>query len=171
MWGVGASSEKPSKRIAVVFYSLDGNTRTVAEQLAEQLGADIFEVKALKPYPAKGPLKILLGGKDATFDRCPKIEPLDFDLSAYESIAIGTPVWADKVAAPMNTFLKEHDFGGKHLALFVSSASGEAEKCLRDLAAKCAREVERVPVLSLKEPAKMDAGALTAQIDEFAKQL
>jgi hypothetical protein len=71
----------------------------------------------------------------------------------------------------MNTFLKEHDFGGKRLALFVSSASGEAEKCLRDLAAKCAREVERVPTLSLKEPAKMDAGALAEQIDEFARQL
>lgn len=171
MWGVGAPSEKPSKRIAVVFYSLDGNTRLAANELAKRAGADVFEIRAVKPYPAKGPLKILLGGKDATFDRCPKIELLDFDLSAYDSIAIGTPVWADKVAAPMNTFLKEHDFSGKRLALFVSSASGEAEKCLRDLAAKCAREVERVPVLSLKEPVKMDKAELSAQIDEFAKQL
>ena len=91
---------------AIVFFSLDGNTRLAACGLAERLGADVFEIRTVKPYPAKGPLKILVGGKDATFDKCPAIQPLDIDLAAYDQVVLGTPVWADKVAAPINTFLK-----------------------------------------------------------------
>ena len=158
-------------RTAIVFFSLDGNTRLAARGLAERLGADVFEIRTVKPYPAKGPLKILVGGKEATFNACPAIEPLDMDVSAYDQVVLGTPVWADKVAAPINTFLKERDLGGKRLALLISSAGGDATKCAQDAATKLGRATEELPLLSLRNPLKMDATDLAAQLDAFATHL
>ena len=158
-------------KTAIVFFSLDGNTRLAACGLAERLGADVFEIRTVKPYPAKGPLKILVGGKDATFDKCPAIQPLGIDLAAYDQVVLGTPVWADKVAAPINTFLKECDLGGKHLALLISSAGGDATKCAADAAAKLGRAADELPLLSLRNPMKMGAADLAAQLDAFAAQL
>ena len=170
-WGVDVPEEGSAMRTAIVFYSLEGNTRLAATELAERLGADVFEIRATKPYPTKGPLKILVGGKDATFNACPAIEPLDIDLAAYDQLVLGTPVWADKVAAPINTFLKGRNLSGKRLALLISSASGEAGKCVQDAAAKLGIAADGLPVLSLKNPLKMDAPALSAQLDAFAAQL
>lgn len=158
-------------RTAIVFYSLDGNTRLAACGLAERLGADVFEIRTVKPYPAKGPLKILVGGKDATFDRRPAIQPLDIDFATYDQVVLGTPVWADKVAAPINTFLKGRDLGEKHLALLISSAGGDATKCAQDAAAKLGRAADELPLLSLRNPTKMDSADLEAQLDAFAAQL
>lgn len=156
---------------AIVFFSLDGNTRLAATGLAERLGADVFEIRTVKPYPAKGPLKILVGGKDATFDKCPAIEPLGIDLAAYDQVVLGTPVWADKVAAPINTFIKGCDLGGKRFALLISSAGGDATKCAADAASKLGHATDELPLLSLRNPMKMDAADLSAQLDAFAAQL
>ena len=158
-------------KTAIVFFSLDGNTRLAACGLAERLGADVFEIRTVKPYPAKGPLKILIGGKDATFDKCPAIQQLDIDLDAYDQVVLGTPVWADKVAAPVNTFLKDRDLGGKRLALLISSAGGDAAKCSQDAAAKLGCTADGLPLLSLRNPTKMDSADLAAQLDAFATEL
>ena len=170
-WGGDVPRERTAMKTAVVFFSLDGNTRLAACGLAERLGADAFEIRTVKPYPAKGPLKILVGGKDATFDTCPAIQPLDIDLAAYDQVVLGTPVWADKVAAPINTFLKGRGLGGKSLALLISSAGGDATKCAQDAAAKLGRTTEELPLLSLRSPTKMGAADLAAQLDAFATQL
>lgn len=157
-------------RFAIVFYSLEGNTRLAATELAKRIDADLFEIRTVKPYPAKGPLKILVGGKDATFDRRPEIERIDADFDVYDLIVIGTPVWADKVSAPINSLLENRSLHGFGIALLVTSASGETDKCADDLAKKAGLRV-KPRTLSLKNPLKMDADELAAQIDAFAAEL
>ena len=119
-------------KTAVVFFSLEGNTRFVAETLKAIIGAELIELKPVKPYPT-GKVSRFLSGKDAIKRATPQLEPYDFDADAYDTIVIGTPVWAGKPTPPINTFLKENDLSGKRTC-FYASIRGESilkKRCSR----------------------------------------
>lgn len=158
-------------RTAVVYYSLEGNTRAAAERLASRLGAQTFEVKTVKAYPRKGLAKFLAGGKDAMFGALPSIEALEMDPSEFDLVVIAVPVWAGKAAAPINSFLQGRSFGGTKVALVVASASGDAQSCVQDLAKKLGKNASGIATLSLKNPGKMPEAELAEAVDRFAEQL
>ena len=59
----------------IVYYSLDGNTKRAAKELAEKIGADTCEILPVKPLPSKGKPSfgtIMKGGGQVTFGICPK---------------------------------------------------------------------------------------------------
>ena len=68
-------------RTLVVFASLGGNTRTVAQAIAETVGADSAEVHLAKPLPT-GFMRYLVGGFTAFLKLKPAIQPVDVDLAA-----------------------------------------------------------------------------------------
>lgn len=105
-------------RILVAFYSMEGNTRLVAGTIAEEAGADILELAPLRELPSKGIKRYFWGGKSAFFRERPKLKPQDVKPEGYDVLFIGTPVWAWTFSPPVNTFLSEHDFSGKRVALF-----------------------------------------------------
>jgi flavodoxin len=116
----------------VAFYSLDGNTRYIAETIAKQLHADLLEIKPKKEYPSQGFMKYFLGGKSAIFKECPKLTNQNINLSDYQNIIIGTPIWAGSYSAPINSFIKQNKIKNKSIALFACHASNEvdaAKKC------------------------------------------
>ena len=92
----------------IVFYSLEGNTKFVAEKTAELTGADILEIKPQKPYPTKGFMKYFHGCKDVMTNKCPKLLPYEFDGDKYDEIIIATPTWAGRYAPPIYTFINEN---------------------------------------------------------------
>lgn len=47
---------------AVVFYSLSGNTQAGAKEIAEGIGADLIELKLVKPFPTEKSKQLALGG-------------------------------------------------------------------------------------------------------------
>lgn len=156
---------------AVIYYSLEGNTRLAATKLAQRIGADVFEIRTVKPYPTKGLRKFLLGGRDSAFGKFPQIERLEVDPSEYDLVVLALPVWAGKAAAPINSFLRGRVFGGARVALLIASASGDATSCAKDLSVKLGRAQQSMPTLSLRNPGKMPAAELDAQLDAFADQL
>lgn len=158
-------------RSAVIFYSLEGNTRTAANQLAKALGADLFEVRTVKDYPKRGLAKFLVGGKDSSFGRSPALQPLEVNPADYDLVVLALPMWAGKAAAPINSFIKSHDFGSTKVAFMISSASGDAASCAKDLATKLRRKVGNIATLSLKNPGRMAPAELTNQLDGFVRNL
>lgn len=120
----------------VVYYSLDGNTKAAAERIAAELQCDIARIEPEKPITAKGFKRILIGGKQATFNEKPPIKPLGADLGEYELIILGTPVWAGKAAAPVWTFVNTCGACERIYALFTLSGSGENVKCVHRLEKK-----------------------------------
>ena len=158
-------------RAAVVYYSLEGNTRAAAECLARRLGAKLVEVKTTKAYPKKGLRKFLVGGKDSMAGSTPPIEPVDLDPASLDLVVLALPMWAGKAAAPVNSLLKKVNLSGTRVALMVSSASGDASSCVADLAGKLGAKAADLPVLSLTNPGKMDAASLGAKVDGFASSL
>jgi DNA-binding transcriptional ArsR family regulator len=118
-------------RACVIFYSFSGITRRVAEGIRDASGCDLIEVRARNPYTAltaytKG---ILRSRKEA----CDPIEPAEIDVSDYDLLIIGTPVWVSKPAPPANTMIRAlKGCEGKMVVVFTTylNQPGEALQIL-----------------------------------------
>ena len=109
---------------AIFYYSYSGNTRKVAQVLAEYLrqrsAVEIIELQA-KDEPSS-----FLGQcKRAFWHKQADIESINPDLSGYDLICLGSPVWAFGPAPAVNTFLKQcQGASGKKVVLFTTYGSG-----------------------------------------------
>lgn len=113
----------------VVYFSFDGNTKFIAEKVAETIGAEIMELKTDKKYPTEGFKKYFWGGKSVIFGEKPKLTNESIDLSQYKTIIIGTPVWAGSYTPLVKSFISQYKIKDKQIALFASHGGGGAEKC------------------------------------------
>ena len=120
-------------KIAVIYFSLEGNTKYTAEKIAAKIGADLIQLIPVKEYPTGKISKYFWGGKSATFGETPKLEPYHFDQSQYDLVILGTPIWAGTFAPPLRTFIRENKLTGKKVALFACCSGGSAEKCFDQL--------------------------------------
>ena len=164
----GSKKETPKEetpKMLVLYYSQTGNTKAVAEEIATKLGADIEEIVAANPYD---------GDFQATIDRCkqeheqgniPDIQPLKADVSNYDIIFIGYPIWFGTYAPPVHKFLLGVDLSGKKLVPFCTFGSGGLESSVGDL--KHAQpNAELMPGYGVRA-ARMDA--MPAEVDQFLK--
>lgn len=156
---------------AVVFYSLEGSTKAVAERLAKELDAKLITIESEKNYPTSGFAKFMVGGKDALFGTLPKLKPYSFDDAAYDTVVLATPVWADHAAAPMRAFLAEHKLEGKKVGAAILSGSGDASKCVADIAKSLGRSVDGITTMSMKNEEAQDTRAVANAVSGFAQNL
>lgn len=153
-------------KTAIVYYSLQGNIRYVAEKISEKLGADLIELIPVKAYPDKGMVKFIWGGSAVTFRKKPKLEPYKFDPADYDLVILGTPVWAGSFTPPLRTFLEDNDLTGKNIAVIVTSAGGDTAKCISSL--KTASKAESFAAeLSLVDPKDKPSDENEKKIDAF----
>lgn len=127
----------PGKAL-VVYYSRTGNTRKVAETLAEALGAETEEIVAKKPR--KGLRGWFFSGAEASRKIPAEIEPAKKDPAAYDLVAIGTPVWAWTVASPVRAYLERHGKDIKQAAFFCTMGSAGAEKTFTAMEELCGKK-------------------------------
>ena len=120
-----------SKKL-VVFYSKTGNTKLVAETIAKKAKADVEELKWKKEIKSTGPMKYVRGGFNSSLKRKIKIEPLVKNIDDYDTIIIGTPIWASKMNPAIRTFLKDHPLQNKKIAVFCT-CDGDGGKNLDEL--------------------------------------
>jgi Multimeric flavodoxin WrbA len=132
-----------------IYYSLSGSGDTVAEKLKER-GYDVRKVQPSKNPPKLFFLQILKCGCNAGRGICEPLLDYDADVSAYDEIVVGSPVWNGRLSCPINTVLKETKLDGKKLTFVLYSGSGEGPKA----AAKIKESFPDAPILFLKEPKK-----------------
>ena len=109
-------------RVAVIYFSCTGSTRTAAERIRDMTGADLYELTPEQPYTSQ----------DLSYnnDACrasqeqkdpaarPRIAGQPLDLSQYGTIYLGYPIWWGTAPRIINTFLDTYDLTGKtHPAL------------------------------------------------------
>ena len=116
-----------SVRACVIFYSYTGITRGVAEGIRNASGCDLVEVRPKKPYTSLSVFTtgVLRSRKAA----CDPVEPDEIDVSAYDLLIIGTPVWAGKPAPPISGAVRAlKGCEGKTAVIFITCSNypGEA---------------------------------------------
>ena len=154
----------------VVYYSLEGNTKDTAEKVAAELQADLLEIRPKKAYPSKGAKKFIVGGKAAAFGEKPELMPYKTDLAQYDTVLLGTPVWASTYAPPVGTFLEENTLAGKTVGLFACEAGNGAEKCFEKIQKTAGVDVIKATMV-LIDPMKKPKDANEAKIREFCKEM
>ena len=120
-------------KTAVLYYSLEGNTRYVVEKITEALYADVIEIRPKKAYPTEGFKKFFHGGKDATMKKSPELEPYSFNADDYEMVVLCTPMWAGTFTPPVRSFLSANNLSHKKVAAAVCCSGGKTEKCMEQL--------------------------------------
>lgn len=113
-----------SKKL-VAYFSASGVTAKTARNLAESSGADIYEIRPQVPYTTadlnwtdkKSRSSVEMA--DKTFR--PAIADSPVDISEYDTVFVGFPVWWYVAPTIINTFLESHDFSGKTIILFATS--------------------------------------------------
>ena len=127
-------NSKESKTL-VLYYSLTGNTKMVAEEFANRLGADIEEIVCTDPYDTNFQACIERCKKEREMGVLPSIQNVKADISKYDVIFIGYPVWFGTYAPPIATFFTNNDLNGKTLVPFCTFGSGGLESSIKDMTA------------------------------------
>ena len=93
--------------ILVAYYSRTEVTKKLAEAIAAETGADIEEIVSKVKYDGK--IGFARGGKDALSEKIIDLGPLEHDVSDYDLVYLGVPVWAGKAANPMISYIKQNE--------------------------------------------------------------
>lgn len=110
-----------------------GNTMKLAQVIAAKTGADLFEVAPAKKYPADYDTCIDVAKKEQNQKARPAIAQ-DKDISEYDVIFFGYPVWWGDIPMCMYTFIEAHDWAGKRVIPFCTSegsGAGQTDRTLK----------------------------------------
>ena len=125
-------------KVVVTYFSASGVTKSVAEKIADENGYDIFEIEPVEKYtPAD------LDWTDKNSRSTVEMNDKSFrppirqscDVSAYDTVVIGFPVWWYTAPSIINTFIESVDLTGKTIKLFCTSGGSGIDKCVDDLQA------------------------------------
>ncbi|MBR1777430.1 MAG: NAD(P)H-dependent oxidoreductase [Alphaproteobacteria bacterium] len=108
-------------KVLVVYYSLTGHTKDIAEKIAAKTNADMFEIKTKEPYP-EGAKLYTTSKKEIKNKQYPAVEALP-NIADYDVIFVGAPVWWYTMAPPLFTVLGQVDFQGKKVVPFSTQGS------------------------------------------------
>lgn len=103
-----------------VGYIEKGNTKILAEMIAEATGADMFEIKPAKPYPKEYTATTNLAKKEKNEKARPEIVGTMPDVSGYDVIFFGYPIWWGDLPMPCYTFFEKVKLVGKTIAPFCT---------------------------------------------------
>ena len=124
-----AKDDSESGKSLVVYFSETGNTKGVAEKIAAVTDADTYEILAAQPY-TEDDLDYNNDDSRATKEQNdktirPEIGSEQLDLSAYDTIYLGYPIWWGQAPRIMDTFVESYEFTGKTVIPFCTSGSSD----------------------------------------------
>ncbi|WP_297428568.1 flavodoxin [Clostridium sp.] len=143
----------------IIYYSLDGNTKFIANTINDELGGDIIEIKPKKEIPNKGLMKFIFGGKQVVLGEKPEIEEVKVDFTKYDLIIFGTPIWAGNFAPVFNTFLEKNPIKNKKIILFCCHGGGKEGKAFIKFK-EILKENKFLGEITIEDPLKKDVNDL-----------
>ncbi len=161
------SEKEKASKVLVLYYSQTSNTKTVAQEIANRLNADIEEIALVEPYDT---------AFQATIDRCkadrekgilPEIKPLKLNVADYDTIFLGYPIWFGTYAPPIASLLDKVDLSGKFVMPFCTFGSGGLESSVKDLAEK-QPNAKIMPGYGVRA-ARMDA--VPKEVEQYLKSI
>lgn len=138
-----------NKKVLVAYFSASGVTKKTAQNLAQIANADIYEIKPVTPYTdadldwtdKNSRSSVEMSDKSSR----PEIIDDNFELSSYDVVFLGFPIWWYIAPTIVNTFLEKYDFSNKKIVLFATSGGsgfGKTVEYLKNSISQTAEIVE-----------------------------
>ena len=129
-----------------IYYSLTGNGDVVANFYKDK-GYEIRKVITKCKYPKNKFLLIMQGGFKAACNMKDKLIDFNSDITDYDKVTIASPVWFDRLSAPINSVISQIDLTNKEASFILYSASGNGTKAKDKI-----KKVYGLEATILKEP-------------------
>lgn len=138
----GSSGDQASDgRALVVYFSATGNTKALAETIAETTGAELYEIVPEEPYTEED---LNYNNDDCRANRemndesaRPAISGSVENMDDYDTIYLGYPIWWGDMPRIVNTFLESYDLSGKTIMPFCTSGGSGITSSVSNIRAAC----------------------------------
>ena len=162
----GTEPQTEGGGVIVVYFSRTGHTKPLAEYIKDELNADIYEIEAKVPY-TDDDIKYYTDCRADREQKDPSARPEIAgelpDLSKYDTVFLGYPIWHGQAPKIIYTFLESVDVSGRTVIPFCTSASspvGSSAENLHTLA----------PDAVWKEGTRFSIGTSREEISKWLKQ-
>lgn len=112
-----------NQNILVLYFSMTGNTQSVAEIIQDQVGGDIVRLETVQEYPSDYDELLDFAQNELSENARPKLKTSIENINDYDVIFLGYPIWWGDMPMPVYSFLDEYDLSGKTIAPFVTHGS------------------------------------------------
>ena len=124
-------------RTLIVFYSRSGHTRQLAQELATRCGADLEEIREVRSREGffgycRSALQVLTGGLPPILN--PAKNPAD-----YDTVIIGTPVWMQRPAPPVLSYLTQNAAALQQVAFFCTLGGSGDRQTFDEMGRRCGK--------------------------------
>ncbi len=150
----------------VVYYSRDGHTRKVAEELSKELKCDIEEIK--DTMDRSGPMGWLSAARQARTKALTKLQPIKNDPSKYDLVIIGTPVWAGNLSPPVRTYIADNKDKLKKVSFLITENARGDEATIKEMEVLSGKTAAGTLVVKAKE---IKNGEYQDKIKKFADSI
>ena len=121
----------------VAYFSASGNTKKIAETIAQESGFDLHEIVPETAYTKddlnwmdkKSRSSVEMNDKSIR----PAVKKSDIDMSCYDKIILGLPIWWYVAPTIINTFLEEYELTSKKIILFATSGGSGFGNTVKEL--------------------------------------
>ena len=162
-----SDSMENGKKVLVAYFSATGTTKAVAEDLAKVMDATLFEIEPAEPYTAAD-----LDWRDSLSRSSvemhdpssrPAVKKKVENLSQYDVVFLGYPVWWYVAPTIINTFIDENNLDGKKVYCFATSGGSPIGPCVDALK-------KQYPAINWQE-GKLLNGATESTLETWKKEI
>nr|HCF8274076.1 flavodoxin [Klebsiella pneumoniae] len=147
-----------------------GSTQFVAQLIQKQTHGDLFRIETATPYPRQHDALLRVAEKEQQTNARPSLKTSIPDLSDYDTIYVGYPIWWYTMPMVIYSLFEQNDFAGKTVIPFTTHGGSRLADSLRQIARMQpqARLVTRALSISRNDVSGPD---VPAQVEQWVKQV
>ena len=125
------------KKVLVAYYSYSGSTKSIAEDIHNEIGGDMFEIKEAVAYSRDYNTVVNQAKQEIANGFRPELNAGLPAINDYDFVFVGSPNWWGTIAPPVVTFLTGADFSKKTIAPFITHGGGGLNRTISDIRKLC----------------------------------
>lgn len=147
-----------------------GSTQFVAKLIQKQTDGDLFRIETATPYPRQHDALLRVAEKEQQTNARPSLKTPLPDLSNYDTIYVGYPIWWYTMPMVIYSLFEQNDFAGKTVIPFTTHGGSRLADSLRQIARMQpqARLVTRALSISRNDISGPD---VPTQVEQWVKQV
>ena len=125
----------------IAYFSHSGNTETIARDIHDHVGGELFRIRAVKHYPADYDAVVEVASVERRENARPALIQLVGSTEPYDVVYLGYPNWWSTMPMPVFTFLEQGDWAGKTIRPFCTHEGSSLGRSVQDIQRLCPRSV------------------------------